>query len=122
MASWKELVHLNKWGDLGSLLARSFGGVIYRPSERKDGDFTLEFESTEDGPSVRQIEEALEQHYVLGLSYGIQDEAGQGPKQYKCFIFFERKSNGFISVVMSLQRRSAGDPRSSIRVTTEVCE
>ncbi len=121
MPNFRELVELNRNGDLGKLLAEKFHGEIGKLQPRKDADFIIGFKSETLTPSTEGIKATITKHYEkLGFVVENPEIAGG---MFECIIHDGNRETGFVKLVVTTRYPlQIGGHHHYARITTEVYE
>jgi hypothetical protein len=121
MASFEELIQLNKDGHLSNFLAHRFNGEIGHTSPTKDSDVIIAFESTEKTPYGQDIETAIKEHYSR-LGYTLEIIGIITKYSLGAFLYFKDKKIGNIIITITTHYPlfASKDSHCHLRLTTMV--
>jgi len=119
MVTAKELVELNRKGDLSRMLAEKFHGVRCDPLGKGDLDLIITFESKGEAPNIEAIKVALSE-YCTKLGCELKFDSMSGKDMVLAAITSTSDGHGIISVTISTfyPQVSGGEPIWFMWITT----
>jgi hypothetical protein len=118
MITAKELVELNRRGDLSKMLVEKFNGVRHDPLGKGDFDLVISFESKAKTPTKEAIKEALSE-YAAKLGCELKFDSMSGRDMVLAAITSLSDGHGIVSVTIStFYPQVSGEEARFMRLTT----
>lgn len=121
MASFTELLELNRQGDMGRMLAEKFQGRRGELKSRQDEDLLISFRSESETPFIGQVKQAMTSHYTK-LGYTVQVDTRSPPNMLEAQIYHETIGGGVVTVTISTFYPFLHDRCNQLRLTTGIIE
>ncbi len=122
MASFEELVRMNKEGDLSKMLAKKFNGKRgHITGIIEDMDLLIAFDSIEKTPSIEDIQQTVIEYYK-GLGYIIEKNNIAG-EMFDAIICSGSKRDGIMIIVITTKYplTIGTGATNHLRLTATIC-